>query len=63
MPKSLLVFFLIGTAIFKASLVAMFFMHLKFEGRLIYLIAGFPCLMAVVYVLALFPDLVIGYWE
>ena len=63
MPKSLLVFFLIGTAIVKAALVAAYFMHLKFEGRLIFLIAGFPCVIATVFVLALFPDLVIGYWE
>jgi len=63
MSRSLLVIFLIGTAIIKAILVAMYFMHLKFERGLIYFMVVFPCLIAAMFVLGLFPDIVIGYWE
>ena len=41
----------------KASLVAMFFMHLKFEGKLIYMIFLVPLGLCVLLVVALLPDL------
>jgi len=41
----------------KASLVALFFMHLKFEGKLIYMIFLVPLALCVLLVLALLPDL------
>ena len=42
----------------KASAVALFFMHLKFEGKLIYLILIVPLLLCIVLVVALIPDIV-----
>jgi len=42
----------------KALLVAFFFMHLKFEGRLIRLTLFFPLLLCVILVVALIPDIV-----
>ena len=42
----------------KASAVALFFMHLKFEGKLIYLILIVPLLLCVLLVVALIPDIV-----
>jgi cytochrome c oxidase subunit IV len=42
----------------KGACVAMFFMHLKFEGKLIYLIAGVPLILTVLLVVALIPDVV-----
>jgi cytochrome c oxidase subunit 4 len=42
----------------KASAVALFFMHLKFEGKLIYLILIVPLLLCVLLVCALIPDIV-----
>lgn len=42
----------------KASAVAYFFMHLKFEGKLIYLILIVPLLLCVLLVVALIPDIV-----
>ena len=42
----------------KASAVAFFFMHLKFEGKLIYLILVVPLLLCVLLVCALIPDIV-----
>jgi len=44
----------------KASLVAMYFMHLKFEGKLIYFIAIVPLILCVILVCALIPDVAHG---
>ena len=44
----------------KASAVAFFFMHLKFEGKLIYLILIVPLLLCILLVVALIPDIVYG---
>jgi cytochrome c oxidase subunit 4 len=40
----------------KALLVAIFFMHLKFEGKLIYTIAAVPLVLSVILVVGLLPD-------
>jgi cytochrome c oxidase subunit IV len=42
----------------KASLVALFFMHLKFESKLIYMIFIVPLALCVLLVVALLPDIV-----
>ena len=42
----------------KATAVALFFMHLKFEGKLIYLILIVPLLLCVLLCCALIPDIV-----
>ena len=44
----------------KAILVAMFFMHLKFEGKLIYTIFIVPLILCVLLVVALIPDVLRG---
>ena len=44
----------------KASLVAYFFMHLKFEGKLIYTIFIVPLILCVLLVCALIPDILRG---
>ncbi|HET6248248.1 MAG TPA: cytochrome C oxidase subunit IV family protein [Tepidisphaeraceae bacterium] len=44
----------------KAFLVVRFFMHLKFEGRLIYTIFFVPLSLAVVLAVALIPDIGLG---
>lgn len=55
-PIKVLVALLIASI--KASAVALYFMHLKFEGKLIYLILLLPVFLAVVLVVALVPDIV-----
>ena len=42
----------------KASLVALFFMHLKYEGKLLWLTATFPLLLFLIMNVALFLDIV-----
>jgi cytochrome c oxidase subunit IV len=44
-------------AAIKASCVALFFMHLKFEGKMIYTIAILPLVLCVLLVVALIPDI------
>lgn len=46
-------------AVIKATLVGMYFMHLKFEGRWIYMILVPVSILAVVVVAGLIPDMVI----
>jgi cytochrome c oxidase subunit 4 len=43
---------LIALAIAKATLVAMYYMHLRFEGRVLRLIAVFPLILSIVLALA-----------
>ena len=43
----------------KATLVAFFFMHLKFEGKLIYLIFIVPLCLCVLMIVALIPDVLL----
>lgn len=49
---------LVGFALSKASLVAMYFMHLRFEPRTLSVIALTPLFLCVLLVFALLPDLV-----
>ena len=41
----------------KATLVALYFMHLKFEGRWKYILIVPPLIMAIILILALCPDI------
>jgi caa(3)-type oxidase subunit IV len=58
--RGLTVAVIFGTAVAKALLVALNYMHLRFEGRLIVAIAVGPVLVAVVLAAALVPDFVFG---
>jgi cytochrome c oxidase subunit IV len=49
----------LAVASLKALLVARYFMHLKFEGKLIKLTLVFPILLCVIMVAALIPDIVV----
>lgn len=48
---------LVGMAMSKAALVAMYYMHLKFERRTLGLIAIIPLILCLLLVFALLPDL------
>ena len=48
---------LLAMALVKAALVGWYFMHLKFEGRWVYLLLIPPCLLAAVVVAGLTPDI------
>ena len=56
LAKLLIGILLVGLALSKASLVAMYFMHLKFERRTLGLIAVTPLFLCLLLVFALLPD-------
>lgn len=58
--RGLAIAVIFGTAVAKALLVALNYMHLRFESRLILAIAIVPVVCAVVLAVALFPDFVFG---
>lgn len=57
LPRLLIGFLLVGLALSKASLVAMYFMHLRFERQTLGLIAITPLVLCVLLAFALLPDL------
>ena len=54
--KPLIVVFLVFLAVIKASLVALFYMHLKFEKYVIYVIVLFPLFLAVILTVMVLSD-------
>jgi cytochrome c oxidase subunit IV len=56
MPKLFIGILLVGFALFKAIIVAAFFMHLKFEKTTLALIAATPLLLCTLLIFALLPD-------
>jgi caa(3)-type oxidase subunit IV len=57
MPKMLLVSLLVIFAVWKAALVALHFMHLKFEKRTLTIVAITPFVLCVWLILMLMPDI------
>ena len=55
-PKQWLILILIFLAMWKALLVAMYFMHLKFEPRKLIILASVPLPLAVILVLAVITE-------
>jgi caa(3)-type oxidase subunit IV len=57
LPRTLLVSLLVVLAVWKATLVAMHFMHLKFEKKTLALVALSPFVLCVLLILMLLPDI------
>jgi len=57
LPKLLLVSLLVVVAVWKAALVALHFMHLKFERRTLMMIALSPFVLCIFLILMLMPDI------
>jgi caa(3)-type oxidase subunit IV len=57
LPKMLLATLLVAFAVWKAALVAMHFMHLKFEKRTLAVVALAPFVLCVFLILMLMPDI------
>ena len=57
LPKMLLAGLLVTFAVWKAALVAMHFMHLKFEKKTLALVALAPFVLCVLLILMLMPDI------
>jgi caa(3)-type oxidase subunit IV len=57
LPKMLLATLLVIFAVWKAALVAMHFMHLKFEKKTLTIVALVPFVLCVFLILMLLPDI------
>ena len=57
-PKAAVVTMLIATALAKAMLIALYFMHLKFDRPAVWFLPAVPVALATFFVGMLFPDLV-----
>ena len=57
LPKFLLGSLLVVLAVWKAALVAMYFMHLKFERKTLAMIAVVPFILCLLLILTLLPDI------
>lgn len=57
LPKMLLAALLVTFAVWKAALVAMHFMHLKFEKKTLAAVALAPFVLCVFLILMLMPDI------
>jgi cytochrome c oxidase subunit 4 len=57
LPKILLAALLVIFAVWKAALVAMHFMHLKFEKKTLAVVALAPFILCVFLILMLLPDI------
>ena len=57
LAQSARILFLVGLALAKATLVAMYYMHLRFEGPLLRIIAVVPLFFAIILTLLPFLDL------
>ena len=57
LPKMLLASLLVILAVWKAALVAMYFMHLKFEPKTLAMIAIVPFVLCLFLILMLLPDI------
>lgn len=56
-PRAALVAILLGTALGKAMLIALFFMHLKYENRWVWLLPGIPLFFAIFLICGIVPDI------
>jgi caa(3)-type oxidase subunit IV len=57
LPRALLVALLVSLAVWKASLVALHFMHLKIEKKTLMIVAVIPFILCVFLSLMLLPDI------
>ena len=57
-PQGAMVTLLVATALAKALLIALYFMHLRFDRPVVWLLPGIPVALGIIFVLALFPDVV-----
>jgi cytochrome c oxidase subunit 4 len=55
-PKTILILILLAMAIYKAFLVAMYYMHLKFEPKRMWIIATAPLPLAVILVVVVLRE-------
>ena len=56
MPKGLKIVLFVLMALYKAVMVALYFMHLKFEKKMMWVIAAAPLMFGVILAIGTYPD-------
>jgi len=56
MPRNLTILVLLGLALWKALLVALYYMHLRFEPRMLKIVVAAPLLPAVILVVVVLME-------
>ncbi|MFQ5746540.1 MAG: cytochrome C oxidase subunit IV family protein [Gemmatimonadota bacterium] len=56
MPRNLTILALLGLAVWKALLVALYYMHLRFEPRMLRIVAAAPLVPAAILVLVVLME-------
>jgi cytochrome c oxidase subunit 4 len=57
-PKALIIAVLLGLAIWKALLVALYYMHLRFENQRVRILAAAPLPLAIILIIAVITEYV-----
>ena len=60
-PRGMLIGGLAVMAAIKAFMVALYYMHLKYEGKVLWGVILFPCLLVLIMICGFLPD-AIHYW-
>ena len=55
-PKGIKIVLFVVMALYKAVMVALYFMHLKFEKKLMWVIAAAPLMFGVILAIGTYPD-------
>jgi caa(3)-type oxidase subunit IV len=58
-PERAIVIGLVSSAMAKALLIALYFMHLRFDRRVVWALPAIPLGLGACFILALFPDIVL----
>lgn len=57
-PRTVLAILLVASSLGKAMLIGLYFMHLKFESRVVWFLPAAPVVFAILFVFGIFPDIV-----
>ena len=57
-PTVVLAILLVASSLGKAMLIGLYFMHLKFESRVLWFLPAAPVVFAILFVFGIFPDIV-----
>lgn len=57
-PKNIGLLLMLGTTLGKVLMIVLYFMHMKHDRLLIWLLPGIPVLLALFFILMIFPDMV-----
>jgi cytochrome c oxidase subunit 4 len=60
LDRAVRIILLLGLAAAKASLVALFYMHLRYDHRILAIVGGFPLLLVIIMLIIFMADRSLG---